>query len=300
MATTIFPQNDPNPADETQFSQQLAVPGVAYNHVLQGGAVSINSGLNVDVAPVRAFIQGTYIDVDSTVTLSMADNATNFIYLELTRSSNLIQSPASDEDNFLVSSLSSDSTVDRVLIARVDTSSGGVSNIYDMRWMSPGLSWSRALHNQLTINSDTSANRVAELQMPIFRHIDGEFNYAHFTACVVCEGTANTGITIGYELLELPGNPSFAWHAIDSGGTLVDSGYLALNAVTGTFLDTASAFDGMVIINGRIPTIDDNSPFWFTVAQNTSNADDTRVKLGTQLRFTQSRRFWDVTGDKLR
>ena len=300
MATTIFPQNDPSAVDETEFSQQLAFPSVAYNHVRQGGQVTFNSGLDVDVAAIRGFIHGTYIDVDSSVTLTLPDNANNLIFLELTRSSGLVQSPTADADNFHVSTADADHDNDRILIARVDTSSGSVDSIYDMRWMTPEATWMRTLHDRLTINSDTTTNRVTGVEVPLPRNVLQDTGHATINARIICSGTANTGITIGWEMLELSGNHQIHWYAIDSGGNLVDSGRDASNASSGTLLDTASAFDGLVAIDGRIGGVNDTTPFWITVAQNTSNGDDTWVGKGSTVSMTYTQRWYNASANALR
>lgn len=293
MSTTIFPQNGDN-ADEEFFSKQLARPAAFSNHVISGGKVTAATGLDVDVPAVEGYINGTYIDVTSTVTLTLTDDETNYIFLGLTRSGGKVQSPASDADNYSVTT-SADSSpssqgVDQLLIARVVTTSGSVSDVYDLRWMHPGFTHRRRIWDFIQVASNTTLARQGGLQVPVLRRIDGRFIDQHIRAELQIDAPSSGGFKVGFETLELPGAPNLWWRLIDSGGTLTDSGTFRTNATSATFYSNAAAFDGVFILGGSINLPDAATPFWITFAQNTSNATNSEIQRGSYVEVRRNRR----------
>lgn len=282
MATTIFPQNGDS-GDETAFSRQLGAPNAVWNHVLSGGLVTVNSGLDVDVSALTAFIRGTYLEVDAAVTLTMTDATTNYIFAELTRSSDLVQQPATDADNFRVATSTNFQGRDEVLIAAVTTTGGGVTNIYDLRWRTPGQTFTRQHDLEdgfITISSQASAENITPLIVPVTKKVDGAFRQTRVRGHLSFVTTVNAGIVVSLRTEELPGICRGSWRAFDESSGLVAQGRFSSNSQNITLLDTTGVFDGVVEFDYTAGAPDDSTPFIPRFAQKTSDTDNTSFRNG--------------------
>lgn len=168
MATTIFPQNDPNPVDETDFQKLVrSAQGYSIPRRDDDFEITSTSGLDIDVSAGQGLVGGTFVDIPA-VTLTAPDDATRWLFIKLERSSGLVQDPATDEDNFvfvaeanipLTTGPGGNNPEDFLPLYRIITSSGAITQIDDMRWFSVGSSAGFA--NSIA-NSKTSDAAVAK------------------------------------------------------------------------------------------------------------------------------------------
>jgi hypothetical protein len=225
MGTTIFPQNDPSPADETSFQDYLLA--AVMSHVKYGLEVTIDSGLDVSIAAGEAIVGGVRIEVDTTQTLSMANNDVNYVYLELTRSGGLVQSPTSDADNYTPET-SPVLDKNHLLLAVVNTSGGSITQVDDVRWRSPGETLTVSTGNSQTL-SGTSHAVLDDIQLPIDHDWTDRVNweYSSASSCSFLLRISDGGGGISVRSRLRPGGGTrlpMSSYEIYNNGTLVDSG----------------------------------------------------------------------------
>lgn len=281
MATTIFPQNGDS-GDEVAFSQQLNQTSVARNHVRTGGEATAVSGLGINISEVVALISGTYIKVDGPIALTMTANATNFVYLELTRSGGLVQTPPNDGDNFLVTT-SFENGVDKVLLAVVETGSSSVTTIHDARWLAPGqqMTKMRGL-GSLLFNEQTNYVGDPQLKVPLPRFIETT------TTQNVVDGaikvfSGNGGIRVRLRLSSTPGSAS-VMYTVHDGGNLVDADRIAANQTTFELFTTASATEAIIHFSLTTGTPDNPGIVVPEIRQATSSTNNTSIQSGSYIR----------------
>lgn len=91
--------------------------------VYSGLGLSDGGGLNVNVATGVAIMFGAHARNDATATVATTNNATNYIYVQLTKSSSLITGAT------LVSTTSTTAPADSAFLGRVRTSGGAIVSI---------------------------------------------------------------------------------------------------------------------------------------------------------------------------
>lgn len=136
MATTIFPQSG-DTAGELPFQHYVRM--ATEDHVRSPGDMEVTDAgsLDVSIAAGHAILNGVHVHVDSAVTLTVNDNATNYVYLQLSRdASGLVTDPASDSDNYTVTT-TTETGDDYLPLAQVIASGGGIDQVNDFRWQVP-------------------------------------------------------------------------------------------------------------------------------------------------------------------
>jgi hypothetical protein len=182
MATTIFPQN--GDVGGEQAFQNLNQS--RYNWVMQGFSPSAGTGLNPEINNGEAIINGVYLKISATTSITVVDNTTNYVYLQIQRSGGLVQNPPSDSDNFLVSTTEQKDD-DLLLVAIFITASGSVSTVVDMRWIVPGgrMSTVRGGFNTVT---GTTLEDIDALFLPYNQNHRDESTAGLFAGYTVVKG----------------------------------------------------------------------------------------------------------------
>lgn len=167
MSTTIFPQSG-DTAGELAFQHYVRLCG--HDHVRSVGEMEVthDTGLDVIVSAGHAILNGVHVHVDTDTTITVNDDATNYVYLKLTRdASDLVQDPSSDSDNFVVTT-STETGPDYLPLAIVRASGGSVESggIDQLTWVGAGPSMSvrKTTTEQRT---NTTDGTDGDLQMPL-------------------------------------------------------------------------------------------------------------------------------------
>lgn len=103
MAVTRFPDTTDKQITEANWvAANKAASGIR-SWRQTGWDLSINSGLNLDVAAGTAYIAGYYVDIDTTTTVALTDNAINRVWLQVdgTVYDNTSDTPTASTDLFL-------------------------------------------------------------------------------------------------------------------------------------------------------------------------------------------------------
>jgi hypothetical protein len=116
MAVTRFPDTTDTQITEANWTgANKAVSGIR-SWRQAGWDLSVNAGLNLDVDAGTAYVGGYYVDVSTTTTVALTDNATNRVWLQAdgTIYDNTSDTPSAATDLFL---------------GRVTTSGGSITQI---------------------------------------------------------------------------------------------------------------------------------------------------------------------------
>jgi len=284
MATTIFPQNSPTAADETEF-QDRALAQNLFPRVLQTAAnehfeLDSISGLDVTIDEGIGVVGGVRIQVSSPVTVTLPSSATRVLGLELTRSSGLVQTPTNDEDNYTLATSSGLLTdaKDFLPLYVFVTGGSGVTSIRDVRWMTPGSVMTRMLLNTETRTSTTTLSESDRLRVPLLHSgLIGDsadlLNYFR----IVAEFSSNGG-GVKLELVSpeyaVGGDLDFGFRVYSPTG-LINQNFAAAEGVTYDITHATASLTHWVI-EGRAYM---NNPGELIVswAQESSNGGDTTL-----------------------
>lgn len=116
MAVTIFPTSPNSAITEANWQGVNNAANGRQSWRVTGFDLSVNSGLNLDVAAGTACIDGYYVNESATTTVALTDNATNRVWLQAdgTIYDNTSDTPTAATDLFL---------------GRVTTSGGSITEI---------------------------------------------------------------------------------------------------------------------------------------------------------------------------
>jgi len=162
MATTIFPQNGDDGSEQAFQDHALAS---VMSHVKKGLEVTIDSGLDVSISAGEAVVGGVRVDTSTPPTITVPDDDVSYVYLKLTRASGLVQSPATDADNFTAETATVEDK-DHLLLAVVNASSGSITQVDDVRWRSPGETMSAGNSGTKTFTG-TTHSVLDDVQVPV-------------------------------------------------------------------------------------------------------------------------------------
>lgn len=116
MAVTIFPTSPNGAITEANWTGADKAANGNMSYRVSGWDLSVNAGLNLDVAAGTAVIDGFYVNESGTTTVALTDNATNRVWLQAdgTIYDNTSDTPTAATDLFL---------------GRVTTSGGSITAI---------------------------------------------------------------------------------------------------------------------------------------------------------------------------
>lgn len=114
MATTVFPETSDAVTEATWNSLNKAI-SAGGSWTTEGFDVTDGGGLDVDVAAGKALVDGYLIESDSTQSVSLADDDTNYLWLE--------------PDGTLTDNTTGTNPGSALLLAVIVTASGSISSI---------------------------------------------------------------------------------------------------------------------------------------------------------------------------
>ena len=274
MSVTIFPQNG-DTGDETNFQDVNILS--TFPHVQDENAfeVTVDSGLDVRVASGKAFIGGAIYEMTTNTTLTLPDNTSVFIVAEVSRSSGLIESPVSDSDLFTVSTSEVELSPDVLYLAAVQTSSGSIVEIRDLRWTSPSFRmWPKhTIAKDSVTSSTTLTDATNKTPLPV---IGGEFDsYLFNLRFFISEGGGGFKLKLRTPLIGSVGDIFYTWRIYQMSGTASLAGAGTGSMVT-TLSQAGSGDNWLVVIEGEMET----TPYALLpqIAQNSSNASATDLE----------------------
>jgi len=114
MATTVFPETSDAVTEATwQGLNKAIAAGGAWT--TEGFDVTVDSGLDIDIAAGEAFVNGYWVSSDAVQGATMTDSTTNYVWLE--------------PDGTLTVNTSGSNPGNALLLATVVTSGGAISSI---------------------------------------------------------------------------------------------------------------------------------------------------------------------------
>lgn len=232
-----------------------------YNYVVEGGAREFSTGLTVNFSPVKAWINGVYIDT-SLEPVTVPDDATSYIFLK--------------QDGTLVANQTGLNPGNALLLWVVFASGGSAATgSIDLRVRRQGL-LAVSTYWPYTVNNDSILTQT-EMRLWV------EENSVYFVECFArIEATVATGFKYGF--VQPPGITGPYFSAVLATSYGAGAMGITVDAVTSFYPLMES--DTWVSIYGRMETGATPGIFSFAFCQATSSDDPVQVKQG-HMRLTK-------------
>lgn len=262
MATTVFPETSDAVTEATWQSLNKAI-SAGGSWTTEGFDVTDGGGLDVDVAAGKALVDGYLIESDSTQSVSLADDDTNYLWLE--------------PDGTLTDNTTGTNPGSALLLAVIVTASGSISSISKDQdvltgpYMYVRKTAAESVASSTTLQDDD--HLTIALQPGIYR----------FTFILEATWAASVGLKVGLACTATDANVNAAViFSNSSGSTPAGWGYIGFDFTGSVSYQTYAGTNDPVMIEGAL-TLADAGTFKLQWAQVTSNATNTTLEDGSRL-----------------
>lgn len=261
MATTVFPETSDAVTEATWNSLNKAI-SAGGSWTTEGFDVTDGGGLDVDVAAGKALVDGYLIESDSTQSVSLADDDTNYLWLE--------------PDGTLTDNTTGTNPGSALLLAVIVTASGSISSISkDQDVLTGAYMYVRKTAAESVASSTTlqdDDHLTIALQPGIYR----------FTFILEATWAASVGMKVSLACDATNAQVNAAVIFSNSSGS-TPSGWGYLTTFAGTIShETYAGSNAPVLIEGAL-TLADAGTFNLQWAQATSSATNTTIEDGSRL-----------------
>lgn len=255
MATTVFPETSDSVTESVWQGLNKAIVSGG-SHTSEGYDVTVDSGLDIDIAAGEAVVNGYYLSSDATQGATMTDSTTNYVWLE--------------PDGTITVNTTGTNPGSSLLLAKVVTSGGAITSITKDQDITEG---SRLLVRKTAAENVSSSTSLQDddhltiaLEPGIYRFTFMlEATWAASVGLKVALGCTATNATVDAAVVfaASEGSTPSGWGFISSFGSAISH-----QANAGT--------NDPVMIDG-ILTLADAGTFKLQWAQVTSNATNTTL-----------------------
>lgn len=261
MAVTIFPETGDTISESAWqgLNKAIAANGA---WTTEGYDVTVSSGIIVDVAAGEALVNGYLVSSDATQQVTLADNNTNYLWLE--------------PDGTLTDSTTGSNPGNALLLATIVTSGGSITSITKDQDVTVG--------NSLYIRKTADENVASSTTLQDDDHLTVALEPGIYRFTIILEATWAASVGLKLALQSSATNDSIQCAVIysnSSGSTPAGWYYLTSFGGTASY-QTNAGTNAPVMIDGSI-ALADAGTFKLQWAQVTSNATNTTLHAGSRM-----------------